>query len=103
VFEIGISMFAGARGRGLGREAVRLLTDLLVREHDAYRVQASTDLENAAMRTVLERLGYSFEGVLRGFMPTEDGGRADYAMYAVTRRDWLDGAPTDTARGQARA
>lgn len=89
VFEIGITMFASARGRGVGREAVRLLTELLMRRHDAYRVQASTAVGNAPMRAVLERLGYSYEGVLRGFMPGENGGRDDYALYAVLRPDWL--------------
>jgi RimJ/RimL family protein N-acetyltransferase len=88
VFEIGISILEAERGRGYGRAAVAALTELLVREHDAHRVQASTDVENAAMRAVLERLGFSYEGVLRGFMPTGDGGRADFALYAVTRSDW---------------
>ena len=88
VFELGIAIFEDERGRGYGRGAVAALTDLLVSRHGAYRVQATTDLRNAAMRSVLEQLGYTFEGVLRGFMPTRDGGRADYAMYGVTRDDW---------------
>jgi RimJ/RimL family protein N-acetyltransferase len=88
VFELGISIFEPDRGHGYGREAVEALTDLLVREHDAQRVQASTDVRNTAMRVVLEHLGYTFEGVMRGFMPTPDGGRADYALYGVTRDDW---------------
>jgi RimJ/RimL family protein N-acetyltransferase len=88
VFEIGISIFEVERGKGYGTEAVAALTDLLLDEQDAHRVQASTDVLNAAMRAVLERLGYTFEGILRGFMPTQDGGRADYAMYGVTREDW---------------
>lgn len=88
VFEVGIAIFEEERGRGYGRAAIEALTDLLLRRHGAYRVQASTDLLNEAMRAVLERLGYTFEGVLRGFMPTRDGGRADYAMYGVTRDDW---------------
>jgi RimJ/RimL family protein N-acetyltransferase len=88
VFEIGIAIFEEERGRGYGRAAVAALTELLIAEHDAYRVQASTDLVNSAMRTVLEQLGWTFEGVLRGFMPTRDGGRADYAMYGITRPEW---------------
>jgi RimJ/RimL family protein N-acetyltransferase len=88
VFELGISIFEPDRGQGYGRAAVAALTDLLVREHDAHRIQASTDVRNDAMRAVLERLGYTFEGVMRGFMPTADGGRADFALYGVTRPDW---------------
>lgn len=88
VFELGISIFEADRGRGYGRHAVEALTDLLVREHAAYRVQASTDVRNSAMRAVLERLDYTCEGVMRGFMPTPDGGRADFALYGLTRDDW---------------
>lgn len=88
VFELGISIFEDERGKGYGRAAIEVLTQLLLDEHDAHRVQGSTDLANAAMRAVFEQLGYTFEGVLRGFMPTRDGGRADYAMYGVTRADW---------------
>jgi RimJ/RimL family protein N-acetyltransferase len=88
VFEIGIAIFEDVRGRGYGRAAVAALTEHLIAEHEAYRVQASTDLVNTAMRTVLEQLGWTFEGVLRGFMPTRDGGRVDYAMYGITRPDW---------------
>ena len=87
VCEIGILLFPEVRGRGLGREAVELFTDQLFRDGLA-RVQASTAVENVAMRRVLERVGYSFEGVLREFIPNGEGGRDDYALYAVTRRDW---------------
>ena len=51
-------------------------------------MQGSTDLPNAAMRAVFEQVGYTFEGVLRGFMPVRGGDPADYAMYGITRADW---------------
>ena len=86
VCEIGILVFADARGKGLGGEAVALFNDYLFEEGLA-RVQASTTVDNIAMRRVLERVGYTFEGVLREYLPGADGGRQDSAMYAVTRRD----------------
>ncbi len=89
VFEIGISLFAEAdRGRGYGRDAVRVLTQYLFDELDADRVQASTEVGNLAMRSVLEQLGYTYEGTLRAFMPGSDGRRDDYAMYGVIRAEW---------------
>ena len=95
VFELGITLFQeGDRGRGYGRAAVGELTRILFEEHDAARVQASTAVDNAPMRRVLERLGYTFEGVLRGFWPGDDGAD-DYALYAITRRDWSSGAFSD--------
>jgi RimJ/RimL family protein N-acetyltransferase len=88
IFEIGISLFRGERGRGYGREAVSLLCGYLFRDAGAHRVQGSTALDNVAMRRVFEAVGWQFEGVLRGFMPLPDGRREDYALYAVIRDDW---------------
>jgi RimJ/RimL family protein N-acetyltransferase len=85
VCEIGISLVSAVRGKGYGREAVALFTAHL---HEAGwpRVQASTDVENVAMRRVLERCGYVFEGVLRSYTPADDdGARGDSAMYASFR------------------
>jgi aminoglycoside 6'-N-acetyltransferase len=87
VVEIGIGLFAEARGRGVGRVAVGLLVARLFDEDEIHRVQASTALDNTAMRRVLERAGFAFEGVLRSFMPDGRGGRDDYALYAITRGD----------------
>jgi RimJ/RimL family protein N-acetyltransferase len=87
VFELGIELYeADDRGRGLGSEVVGELTAYLFDREDAIRVQASTDVENAAMRRSLEKCGFTFEGVLRGFMPSADLPR-DYAMYGMTRKD----------------
>jgi RimJ/RimL family protein N-acetyltransferase len=88
VWEIGIEIWEESdRGRGLGREAVMLLAEHLFLEEDAIRVQATTDVDNAAMRRALEAVSFGFEGVLRGFMPTANGPR-DYAMYGLTRNEW---------------
>lgn len=88
VFEIGITLFEAAeRGKGYGREATELMTTHLFEVVGAGRVQATTPVDNLAMRRVLEALGFRNEGTLRGFMPGP-GGREDYAMYAVTRAVW---------------
>ena len=88
VFEVGIELYADEdRGRGYGAEAVRQLVERLFAREGAERVQASTAADNTAMRRVLEKLGFVYEGTLRGFMPA-DGGRDDYVLYAVTRPDW---------------
>lgn len=89
VYEIGITLFGeGSRGCGFGRDAVELLTTHLFADRGAERVQASTAVHNAPMRAVLERLGYREEGVMRGFMPAENGARDDYTLYGVTRPEW---------------
>jgi RimJ/RimL family protein N-acetyltransferase len=89
VYEFGIELYDGAdRGRGHGAEAVRQLVERLFTREGAERVQASTAPGNAAMRRVLEKLGFAEEGTLRGFMPTREGRREDYVLYALTRADW---------------
>jgi ribosomal-protein-alanine N-acetyltransferase len=88
VFELGIELYEEAdRGRGYGSAAVALIVDRLFGRERAERVQASTAVGNVAMRRVLEKVGFAYEGTLRSFMPA-DGGREDYVLYALTREDW---------------
>jgi len=87
LFEVGLGLFADARGRGVGTEALGLLTDHLFADEQAHRVQLSTDVDNTAMRRSAEKAGYTFEGVLRGYWPVAEGPPRDYAMYATTRAD----------------
>ena len=97
VVEIGIGLYAATdRGRGIGRDAVAQLTARLFDAGEAHRVQLSTDVDNAAMRRVAERLGFAFEGVLRGFMSSADGPR-DYAMYGMTQTEFEDVRSTWTS------
>jgi len=88
VWEIGLDLWEAAdRGRGVGTEAVALAATHLFEREGAHRVQSTTDVDNTAMRRSLEKNGFAFEGVLRGFMPVADGPPRDYAMYAMTATD----------------
>ena len=88
VFEIGIEVYDPARrGAGVGGRALALFLIHLFEEEHAHRVQLTTDVDNVAMRRVAERLGFGFEGVLRGFMPS-DGEPRDYLMFGMTRSDF---------------
>jgi RimJ/RimL family protein N-acetyltransferase len=90
VVEIGIELFEETdRGQGLGSEAMELFTAHLFDVRETHRVQLTTDLDNAAMRAVAERLGFGYEGVMRSFMPSPKGPR-DYALYAMTEDDYKD-------------
>jgi RimJ/RimL family protein N-acetyltransferase len=89
VYEIGVILYQPRdRGHGYGADAVELLTSWLFDAGKAARVQASTDVNNAAMRVVLERLGFQLEGVLRGYGASSAGGRLDGALYAVLQPEW---------------
>ena len=65
-WNIGIDLVPEARGQGLGSEAQRLLARHLFATTTANRVEASTDVENAAEEGALARAGFTREGVLRG-------------------------------------
>lgn len=84
--EIGISLVASARGRGIGSAAQRLLADHLFATTDTVRVQASTDVANVAEARSLEKAGFVFEGVLRQAQERADG-RHDLALYSRLRTD----------------
>jgi RimJ/RimL family protein N-acetyltransferase len=100
VYEIGVILYQQRdRGSGYGTEAVRLLTTWLFESGRAERVQASTDVRNTAMRTVLERLGFQFEGVLRGYGAASSGVRLDGALYAVLKPEWTTARPDRPGRG----
>jgi RimJ/RimL family protein N-acetyltransferase len=86
VFEIGIGLREPARGKGYGREALALLTGWLFEHAGAERVEAPTDPDNVAMRTVFERVGWELVGTLQEF-------DREWVMYAITRAQWEDAAP----------
>jgi RimJ/RimL family protein N-acetyltransferase len=89
VFEIGLVIFrADDRGMGYGGEAVQLLTTWLFDQAGAERVQAGTAVDNGPMRSVLERLGFRLEGIMRSVAPMADGTRIDGAMYAAIKSEW---------------
>jgi RimJ/RimL family protein N-acetyltransferase len=64
-FNIGIEIEPAERGQGFGSEAQRLFADYLLSTFPVGRVEASTDIENAAEQRALERAGFTREGVAR--------------------------------------
>jgi len=85
-FDIGISLRPSARGAGHGARAQRLLADYLYATHPVHRVQASTDVDNAAERAALRRAGFTQEGVLRGAQ-WRSGAFRDLVSYSRLRTD----------------
>jgi RimJ/RimL family protein N-acetyltransferase len=65
-WNIGISLVPEARRQGMGSEAQRLLAQHLFATTALQRVEAITDVENAAELGALARAGFTREGVLRG-------------------------------------
>lgn len=85
-WNIGISLIPEARGNGFGPEAQRLLADYLFATTSVDRVEASTDVDNAAEQRALAKAGFTREGVLRGAQ-FRRGARHDLVNYARLRTD----------------
>jgi RimJ/RimL family protein N-acetyltransferase len=81
IVEIGYWVFPPARGRGLGTTIGRTLA-----EHafslGVERVAAYVNVGNIASERVLERAGFTREGVVRS-MPVPDGRRIDKTLFSL--------------------
>ena len=85
-WNIGIELRPEYRGQGLGSEAQRLLAAWLFENTPANRVEASTDVENAAEQRALEKAGYIREGIQRGAQ-FRAGRYRDLVTYSRLRED----------------
>jgi RimJ/RimL family protein N-acetyltransferase len=80
----------GHRRRGLGRQAVRWLTDHLFTTQDLlHRIEATTKDDNVAMQAVFAHCGYRLEGRLLEAWRNADGTRADTLIYGILRGEWV--------------
>jgi RimJ/RimL family protein N-acetyltransferase len=79
--EIGYWLLHGARGRGIATRTARFLA-----EHGfslgLERIEARVFVGNEPSERVLERAGFTREGVLRS-LPRRWGGRADMVVYSL--------------------
>jgi len=86
VVEIGYALVRAQWGSGLAREAVSALVTRLFAEGNR-RVFADTDPDNVASNRLLEKLGFTREGHLRGEWETHLGVRDSY-IWGMLAGDW---------------
>ncbi len=84
--EIGYVVGPAARGRGVARRTLRLLTDWGFSELAMERIELWIDVTNPASERVAERSGYVREGVLRSYWFKEDI-RGDFGIWSRLRGD----------------
>lgn len=87
VKEVGYILHRDHWGRGIAREAVGRVIDHGFDDLNLRRVFADTDPENIGSVTLLERLGFQYEGRLRGEWETHIGVR-DSLIYGLLRDEW---------------
>jgi RimJ/RimL family protein N-acetyltransferase len=79
--EIGYWLFEHARGRGVATRAARFAADYGF-SLGADRIEARVFVENTASERVLERAGFTREGVIRS-LPRRWGGRSDMTLFSL--------------------
>jgi ribosomal-protein-alanine N-acetyltransferase len=85
--EIGYSLRRDQWGRGLAAEAVSLMLDWSIRTLGLHRLEADIDPRNDGSRRLLERLGFTSEGLLREryFVGDEI---SDTELFGLLSSDW---------------
>ena len=61
------------QGQGLGTDAINLVSQWVLRETDVYRLVAYVEPANTASIALLRKCGFTEEGLLRSFLPFDDG------------------------------
>jgi RimJ/RimL family protein N-acetyltransferase len=86
--EIGFTLARAYQGRGLGSEAVRAVLDHLFRVQGLHRVSAECDARNTASARLLERVGFTREGMLRQHTWI-NGEWTDDLLFGLLAGEWL--------------
>lgn len=84
------------RDMGIGKKALKWLTDLVFTEYpNKNRFEATTRADNIAMRKVFESCGFMKEAHYRQAWPDEHGNKYDCAGYSILRGDWRNNTKTE--------
>ena len=87
--EIGYILTLNERKKGYGSEAIKIIVDYLFLSKELVRIQAITGVDNFASCRVLEKAGFTKEGIMRnsGFIR---GDWKDGCLYSITREEWKE-------------
>ena len=85
-WNIGIALLPEARGQGYGTQAQALLARYLFAHTTVHRIEGITEAANVAEQRVLEKAGFTREGVHRS-TGWRDGACRDGVWYSMLRTD----------------
>jgi len=89
LLEIGTLIIPSERRKGFCKEAVTIFVDYLFLTKNISRIQATTDVRNIGSQKVLEKTGFTKEGVMR-HMIFNQGDCRDFALYSILRNEWKE-------------
>jgi len=87
--EIGYTLIPGERGKGYCTEAAQIMVDYLFLSKEAPCIQATSHIKNTASQRVLEKVGFTREGIMRkrSFIRGE---WTDMVLFSITREEWKE-------------
>jgi N-acetyltransferase len=77
-----------AQRRGINTEAKLLMLEHAFETLRVRRVTFKTDSRNERSRNAIQRIGATFEGVIRNHVPASDGGIRHSAMFSILDTEW---------------
>ena len=86
--EIGYVLHRGYWGQGYMTEVVRAIVDFGFKRMGLNRIEARCEAPNVGSARVMEKIGMSYEGLLREQMYEKNRFR-DMKIYSILRREWL--------------
>jgi RimJ/RimL family protein N-acetyltransferase len=86
--EIGFTLASAHQKRGFATEAVRAVLDRLFRVQGLHKVTGECDARNRASAALMERLGFTREGLLRQ-QTFIKGEWTDDLLYGLLATEWL--------------
>ncbi|MFX0024981.1 MAG: GNAT family N-acetyltransferase [Candidatus Hermodarchaeota archaeon] len=89
LLEIGFFLIPSERKKGYTSEAVNLLVDYLFLSKEIVRIQAITDERNFAAQRVLEKTGFTKEGIIRKMMFIK-GEWINCSLFSILREEWKE-------------
>ena len=95
--ELGYALGRAHWGRGLMHEALSALLDRAFGAMALRRIEAEVDVANAASARLLQRLGFTREGLLRQRWLTKGMAR-DFEIFGLLRDEWPAAATPATGR-----
>jgi RimJ/RimL family protein N-acetyltransferase len=90
--ELGFTLAAGHQRQGYATEAVRAVLDRLFRVQGMHKVTGECDARNTASAALLERLGFTREGLLRQ-QTFIKGEWTDDLLYGLLAAEWFATGP----------
>ncbi|MFH1853357.1 MAG: GNAT family N-acetyltransferase [Candidatus Neomarinimicrobiota bacterium] len=85
---IGYTFLPKFWNRGIASAAVKLAVEQIFTRGGIERLEAVCSIHNQASRRVLEKAGFGYEGIRRGYLRIR-GERVDHFSFGLLKSDWL--------------